>query len=52
VFLAALRPAAGLFDMNVGGIPGSDGSHACQRSSALFIGLGAFVYFWGRRRID
>ncbi len=50
--LVPLNLVAGLFGMNVGGIPGKDSPYAFWVISALFIGLGVFVYFWGRRRID
>jgi zinc transporter len=50
--LVPLNLVAGLFGMNVGGIPGKDSPYAFWMISALFIGLGVFVYLWGRRRID
>jgi zinc transporter len=50
--LVPLNLVAGLFGMNVGGIPGKESPYAFWLISALFIGLGVFVYFWGRRRID
>jgi zinc transporter len=50
--LVPLNLVAGLFGMNVGGIPGKDSPFAFWVISALFIGLGVFVYLWGRRRID
>ena len=50
--LVPLNLVAGLFGMNVGGIPGKESPYAFWLISALFIGLGAFVYFWGKRRID
>jgi zinc transporter len=50
--LVPLNLVAGLFGMNVGGIPGKDSPYAFWVISALFIGLGVFVYIWGRRRID
>jgi zinc transporter len=50
--LVPLNLVAGLFGMNVGGIPGKDSPYAFWVIAALFIGLGVFVYLWGRRRID
>lgn len=50
--LVPLNLVAGLFGMNVGGVPGKESSYAFWIISALFVGLGAFVYFWGKRRID
>jgi len=50
--LVPLNLVAGLFGMNVGGIPGKDSPYAFWLIAALFIGLGVFVYLWGRRRID
>lgn len=50
--LVPLNLVAGLMGMNVGGIPGKDSPYAFWIIAALFIALGAIVYFWGRRRID
>jgi zinc transporter len=50
--LVPLNLVAGLFGMNVGGIPGKDSPYAFWLIAALFIALGIFVYLWGRRRID
>jgi zinc transporter len=50
--LVPLNLVAGLFGMNVGGIPGKESPYAFWAIAALFIGLGVFVYLWGRRRID
>lgn len=50
--LVPLNLVAGLFGMNVGGIPGKDSPYAFWLIAALFIALGVFVYLWGRRRID
>lgn len=50
--LVPLNLVAGLFGMNVGGIPGKDSPFAFWLIAALFIGFGIFVYVWGRRRID
>jgi zinc transporter len=50
--LVPLNLFAGLFGMNVGGIPGKDSPYAFWAIAALFIGFGIFVYLWGRRRID
>lgn len=50
--LVPLNLVAGLFGMNVGGIPGKDSPYAFWVIAALFIGLAVFVYLWGRRRID
>jgi zinc transporter len=50
--LVPLNLVAGLFGMNVGGIPGKDSPYAFWVIAALFIGLGVFVYLWGRRRLD
>ena len=50
--LVPLNLVAGLFGMNVGGIPGKDSPFAFWVIAALFIGFGIFVYLWGRRRID
>lgn len=50
--LVPLNLLAGLFGMNVGGIPGKESPYAFWVISALFIALAAFVYFWGRRRLD
>ena len=50
--LVPLNLVAGLFGMNVGGIPGKEGPYAFWVISALFIAFGVFVYFWGRRRLD
>jgi zinc transporter len=50
--LVPLNLVAGLFGMNVGGIPGKESPYAFWVIAALFIGLGVFVYLWGRRRID
>jgi zinc transporter len=50
--LVPLNLIAGLFGMNVGGIPGKDSPYAFWAIFALFIALAAFIYFWGRRRID
>lgn len=50
--LVPLNLVAGLFGMNVGGVPGKDSPYAFWIIAALFVALGAFVYFWGKRRID
>jgi zinc transporter len=50
--LVPLNLVAGLFGMNVGGIPGKESPYAFWVIAALFIGLGVFVYLWGRRRLD
>jgi len=50
--LVPLNLLAGLFGMNVGGIPGKESPYAFWVIFALFIALAAFVYFWGRRRLD
>ena len=50
--LVPLNLVAGLFGMNVGGIPGKDSPYAFWVITALFIGLAVFVYFWGKRRLD
>lgn len=49
--LVPLNLVAGLFGMNVGGIPGKESPYAFWVIAALFIGLGLFVYLWGKRRI-
>lgn len=49
--LVPLNLVAGLFGMNVGGIPGKESPYAFWVIAALFIGLGVFVYLWGKRRI-
>jgi zinc transporter len=50
--LVPLNLVAGLFGMNVGGVPGKDYPYAFYIIAAIFVGLGVFVYFWGKRRID
>lgn len=50
--LVPLNLLAGLFGMNVGGVPGKDSPYAFWIISALFVALAGFVFFWGRRRID
>ncbi len=50
--LVPLNLIAGLMGMNVGGIPGKDSPYAFWSISAAFILFGAFIYLWGRRRID
>jgi zinc transporter len=47
-----LNLIAGLLGMNVGGIPGKESPYAFWAISAAFILFAAFVYIWGRRRID
>lgn len=49
--LVPLNLVAGLFGMNVGGVPGKDSPYAFWVISAIFIGLGIGVYLWGRRRL-
>jgi zinc transporter len=49
--LVPLHLVAGLFGMNVGGIPGKESPYAFWLIASLFIGVGLFVYLWGRRRI-
>jgi zinc transporter len=49
--LVPLHLVAGLFGMNVGGIPGKESPFAFWIIAALFIGVGISVYLWGRRRI-
>jgi len=49
--LVPLNLVAGLFGMNVGGVPGKDSPYAFWVISTIFIGLGIGVYLWGRRRL-
>jgi len=50
--MVPLNLVAGLFGMNVGGVPGKDSSYAFWVISAVFVALPAIVYFWGRRKLD
>ncbi len=50
--LVPLNLVAGLFGMNVGGIPGKDSPYAFYAISLVFFALVALAYVWGRRRLE
>ena len=50
--LVPLNLVAGLFGMNVGGVPGKDSVYAFWVISAIFVAFGVGAYLWGRRRLD
>ncbi len=50
--MVPLNLVAGLFGMNVGGVPGKDSPYAFYVISAIFVALPVVVYLWGRRKLD
>ena len=50
--MVPLNLVAGLFGMNVGGVPGKDSPYAFWVISAIFVALPVVVYLWGRRKLD
>lgn len=50
--MVPLNLVAGLFGMNVGGIPGKDSPYAFYFIAGLFAAFAGLVYIYGRRRLD